>query len=514
MANQTRTMNEVKQVLRLHHEKGMAIKAIARTLGMSKNTVKEYLRRFEKSGLSLSLLLSQEPSELSGIMSPEHATITSRYSGFLERAEYYLRELGQHKHLTKYQLWEEEFTAGRTGYRYSQFCYYLQRYAASRESTMVMHHEAGDKLLVDFAGDRLYVTDGCTGKLTPCEVLVMTLAYSQKTVAIGLASQRMEDLIWGLTRGLEQLGSLPRSLVCDNMRTAVKRSDRYEPEVNEVLLDFANYYGLSVLPTRVRKPKDKSRVEGAVHHLYQQVYSRMRHQTYYSLEELNQALSGYCHDFNHRVMKHYGLSREALYERDEQQHMRPLPSQGYELVKRYQLQVGVNGHVFIGGSKQYYSVPYQLIGQRVQVVLTHTLLKVYHKSCCVATHAITGQRYTTTAEHLASHHRAYLNGINPQWLESQAAQLGSDVQKAVLQVLSRAKHPEQNYKTCQGILALARKHGSERLNEACGHVLAMNTISYQYIRRLCESPHFGAASIAPVVQLPQHDNIRGPKSYQ
>lgn len=507
-------MNEIKQVLRLHYERGMAIKAIARELRMSKNTVKEYLRRFEKSGVSLTSVLNQDPNELSGILSPEHATVTSRYGAFLERADYYLRELEQQKHLTKQLLWEEEYSSGRTGYRYSQFCYYLQRYAKSRSTSLVMVHEPGDKVLVDFAGDRLYLTDAGSGNLTPCEVLVMTLAYSHKTIAIALPSQRTEDLLWGLVRGLSSLGSLPRCLVFDNMRTAAKKSDRYEPEVNEALLDFANYYGVSVLLTRVGKPKDKSRVEGSVNHLYQQVYGRLRNQSFYSLEELNARLQASCEDFNNRVMKDYGLSRHGLYERDEKAKMRPLPSEGYVLVKSYQLQVGSNGHVYLGTRKEHYSVPYELVGQRVQVVVSQRLVKVYHKSTCVATHVVTGQRYTTLADHLASHHKAYLNSINPQWLENEAAKLGKEVHKAVVLILGRSKHPEQNYKSCQGILALGRKHGQERLNEACCHALSLETIGYHYIRRLCESPLFGAALVPPDAGLPQHHNIRGPKNYQ
>jgi hypothetical protein len=145
------------------------------------------------------------------------------------------------------------------------------------------------------------------------------------------------------------------------MRTAAKKSDRYEPEINEALLDFANYYGVSVLLTRVGKPKDKSRVEGSVNHLYQQVYGRLRNQSFYSLEELNARLQASCEDFNNRVMKDYGVSRHGLYERDEKAKMRPLPSEGYVLVKSYQLQVGSNGHVYLGTRKEHYSVPYELV---------------------------------------------------------------------------------------------------------------------------------------------------------
>ncbi len=507
-------MNEIKQVLRLHFERGFPIKSISRELGMSKNTVKEYLRRFTASGMSLEHILKQEPSALSSVLRPEHATITSRYSAFLERADYYLKELKRHKHLTKQLLWEEEFSQGRIAYRYSQFCYYLQQYEQSRATTMVLQYTPGDKLMVDFAGDKLYLTDPDSGKLTPCEILILTLAYSHRSFAVALPSQRLEDLLHGLATGLEWLGAVPQCLVCDNMRTAVKRSDRYEPEVNEGLLDLANYYGMSVLPTRARKPRDKSRVEGAVNHLYYQVYGRMRHHTYYSLEELNQALRSYCQEFNHRIMKDYGLSREALYQRDEQHYMKALPESPYLLVKRYLLKVGQNGHVYLGSKKQHYSVPYRLVGQKVSVVVTRSLLKIYHKAECVATHPVTAKRYNTIADHMASQHQAYLERMNPQWLVSQSRRIGQDAEKIIAHVLSRAKYPEQNYKTCQGILALEKKHGASRLNEVCAYVLEANTISYNYIKRLCESLHFGASLPHPQTQLPLHANIRGPEGYQ
>lgn len=514
MANNLKSMNEIKQVLRLHFERGVGIKTIARDLGMSKNTVREYIRRFSASGLELDSVLKQDPSVLGGLLRPEHDTVTSRYAIFLERVDYYLAELKQHKHLSKQLLWEEEFSQGRIQYRYSQFCHYLQQYEKSRQTVMALHFDPGDKLLVDFAGDKLYLTDRDSGKLTPCEILILTLAYSHKSIAVALPSQRMEDLLYGLAKGIEFFGAVTRSIVCDNMRTAVKKSDRYEPQINETLLDFANYYGMSVLPTRVYKPKDKSRVEGSVNHIYSQVYARMRHHAYYSLNELNESLKSNCIEFNNRVMKDYGLSREALYQRDERHAMQPHPEAPYMLVSRYQLQVGQNGHIHIASKKQYYSVPYRLIGQRVQVVVSRALLKVYYKSECVATHAITGQRYTTVEDHLASHHQAYLSSINPQWLQEHAKRIGEDTEKTVSHVLSRTKHPEQNYKTCQGILSLAKKHGSNRLNEVCAFVLAADAVSYNYIKRLCESAHFGAQIAAPQTNKTAHKNIRGPETYR
>lgn len=513
MSNQLKSMNEIKQVLRLYYERKEPIKSIARHLCMSKNTVKEYLRRFEACGLELEALLSSDTETLGQVLRPEHGSVTARYADFVQRADDYLDRLSKSKHLTKQVMWEEEFASGRTSYRYSQFCYYLQQYAQYKKVSMVMEFEHGDKMEIDFAGDRLYVVQQDSGKLTPCEVLVVSMAHSRKSICIALPSQRSEQVIYGLNKALYQLGAVPRSIVCDNMKTAVAKSDRYEPLVNELLFDWANYYGIHVLPARVRKPKDKARVEGGVNHLYSQVYGRIRNQTFYSIEQLNQALESQCAQFNERVMKGYGSSRQAIFLRDEIDHMKPLPEFPYTLVKQLSLMVAQNAHVHIAKEKQYYSVPYRLIGQRVKVIYSNQLIKIYHHGECVATHAVSGQRYTTLADHMPSHHNAYQQGMNPEWLERQAQSIGIAVRAVVVHVLGRSMHPEQNYKTCQGILSLARKHGHLRLNDCCKLALELNYITYRYIKRQCENAHF--TPNVPIVNtcLPAHENIRGAATF-
>jgi transposase len=514
MANQGKSMNEIKQVLRLRYDSGVSIKAIARQLRMSKNTVKEYLRRFEQTGSSLSDFLEKDAAELSVELKPLQTTVTERYAAFLEQAEGYLSTLKGDKHLTKQLLWEEEFTAGRIAYRYSQFCHYLQQYERRKAVSMVMHYEAGDKLLIDFTGDKLSIVDRHSGELTPCEVLVMTLGYSHKTAIVALPNQSIEQLIYGVSNGLSQFGVVPKAIVCDNLKSAVTKSDPYEPVIQEAFLDMANYYGMSVLPARVRKPKDKARVEGAVNHVYAQVYARMRNHIYYSLQELNEALRQQVGEFNQRIMKDYGLSRDALFERDERPCMKPLPDTPYQLVSRYRLLVGQNGHVHLSSKKQYYSVPYRLIGQRVEVVYRTDVVKVYHKGECVATHAVTAQRYHTQTDHMASHHKAHLDSMSPEILEQRAIKNGEATQRLILRILNRHQHPEQNYKACQGILALSAKVGATRLNESCAFALEHELISYNYVRRLCYSAHFDAQQTPANTQLPLHENIRGASSYE
>ena len=514
MANQQKTMNEVKQIIRMHHQ-GLAIKAMARSLGMSKNTIKEYIRRINSINKPLDELLSMEGPSLAMLLSQGSINERERYNSFLSRAEYYVQELQSNRHLSYLILWEEDFKSGKTHYRYSQFCFHLSRYRKSRSPSMVMNYEPADKLLIDFAGDKLGIVDPDSGELTPCEVLIMTMAHSYYTQIIACPSQKVSDLIEGINLGLIRFGGCPRTLVCDNLKSAVTYSDRYEPTLNETFLDMANHYGMTVMPTRVRKPRDKARVEGAVNHVYHQVYARIRNQLFHSIHELNQCLEEMGQEFNNRIMKEYGLSRTAFFERDEQSKLQPLPAHPYRLTQQYKLKVGQNGHVYIGGCKQYYSVPYALIGQRLSVIICNGMVKIYHRGACVATHIQRKQRYTTQADHLASHHNAYLESLNPERLKQQAAGIDAQVRQVIDLVLQRGRHPEQNYKTCQGILMLEKKVGREKLIRSCSVALASGITTYKYIERICNNKLSSDSSEMSVpAPLPEHNNIRGASHYQ
>ena len=514
MANQRKTMNEVKQIIRMHQQ-GIAIKGMARSLGMSKNTIKEYIRRINSASRPLEELLAMEGPSLAVLLSQGSVNERERYNSFLSRADYYVQELQNNKHVSYLVLWEEDFKAGKTHYRYSQFCFHLSRYRKSRSPSMVMNYEPADKLLIDFAGDKLHITDRDSGELTPCEILIMTMAHSYYTQIIACPSQKVGDLIEGINQGLSRIGGCPRTLVCDNLKSAVTYSNRYEPTLNDSFLDMANHYGMTVMPTRVRKPKDKARVEGAVNHVYHQVYARIRNQLFFSIHELNQCLVEMGQEFNNRIMKEYGLSRTAFFERDEQAKLQPLPAQPYRITQQYKLKVGQNGHVYIGGCKQYYSVPYALIGQQLSVLLCNGLVKIYHRGTCVATHIQGKQRYTTQANHLASQHNAYLESMNPENLKQQAAGIADQVRQVIEVVLQRGLHPEQNYKTCQGILMLEKKVGREKLIQSCSVALASGITTYKYIDRICHNKlceDLSATSLpAP---LPQHNNIRGASNYK
>lgn len=516
MANYSITMNQVKQIYKLHAE-GVGVKRIAIILGIARNTVKAYLRKTQSLGLADDELMAMENPVLTDQLKSVSTQEKENYQAFLQRAEYYAQELFNRKktHVTRMILWEEDFNAGLIRLKYSRFCYHLKRYLKSKHPSMVMIHRPGEKMFIDFAGDKLHYVDRSTGKSIPVEVLLLTLGYSNYTLAIAIPSQKNEDLIVGLVILISYLGAITAAIVPDNMKSAVIKPDRYEAVINEKFLDMANYYGLAVLPTRPVKPKDKAKVETHVNVVYQQVYARLRHMTFHSLEELNQALREKVDLLNDAVMQDYGVTRRTLLERDERAALKPLPAHPYSLVQQSKHTVGQNGHVKVTSIGKYLSVPYRLIGQKVTVLISNGIARIYHDRQCVATHAITrGELYISQADHMSSVHREYLNSQSPDSLRQRARAIGPEVEALISAVLSKGLFPEQMYKTCQGILALHLKCEPDRFRKCCQLAVANDLTSLRYMRHLVSNAHASFdEQDNPSGKLPTHDNIRGPENY-
>ncbi len=510
------TMNQVKQIYKLHSE-GIGIKRIAIILGISKNTVKSYLRKKPELALSDDQLIAMENPVLADHLKPVSTLEQENYKAFLQRAEYYAQELSNRKrtHVTRMILWEEDFKAGLIHLKYSRFCYHLKQYLKSKHPSMVMIHRPGEKVFIDFAGDKLSYVDQESGTHVPAEVLIITLGYSNYTLAVAIPSQKTEDVIEGLVILITRLGGITAAIVPDNMKSAVAKPDRYEPVINEKFLDMANYYGLAVLPTRPRKPKDKGKVETHVNVLYKQVYARLRHRTFHSLAELNQALSEKVELLNDAVMQDYGVSRKTLLERDERPLLKSLPDHPYSFVQQAKATVGTNGHVRVKSIGKYLSAPYRLIGQKVTVLITRGVARIYHKRQCVATHAlIPGELYSSNPDHLSSVHKEYVSSLSPDSLRFKARAIGPEVEVLINAVLNKGIFPEQMYKTCQGILALQSHCDPARFRKCCQWAVANNLTSLRYIRHLVISSHV-KFSEDPRSQgdLPKHSNIRGRENY-
>lgn len=515
MAGQSIPMSQLKQVLRLHLQ-GYPIKRIVRETGLSRNTIRGYLRNIKSVFPDMEDALNQDDFQMEYLLrSPVQKERACR-EDFLLRLEKLQKELSL-PHMTKQLLWEEYKRDYPDGYQYSRFCYYLQLYNRKEQAVLVGTHHPGEKMFIDFTGNKLHYVDPLSGVIVSCDVYVATLGYSNYIFVKATHSQKTEEVIASTVTAVEDFGGSPRSIVPDNMKTAVTSPDRYTPVINEAFLDMANHYSMVVLPARVRKPRDKAKVERSVQIVYQRIFAALRKQTFYSLQELNDALKEQSRLLNERSMQQEECSRQVLLERDERPALQPLPKERYEMRHHLQLTLQANSHVYISRQKKYYSAPYQYIGNKVQVVITSSLVRIYFKGECIATHpANRSLKYNTQDQHLPSHHQFVRKGMNEQVLKERASVYGDAVLKVIEQVLASSHHPEQAFNSCLGIMALAKKTSAETLIKSCSIALDFGVCSFKHVQRIAFD-QFANRNLPPSEinkTLPAHPNIRGAANYK
>lgn len=519
MAGNSITMNQLKQFILLLAQ-GHSNKSIVRITGIAKNTVKKYRQTVASQPMSVHQLIELDEMQLKQVLcAPHYQEEEDRSADFLMRLDYFRSELENNKHVTKMLLWEEYKRDFPKGYQYSQFCHYLQLYDKSNQAVIVMNHKPADKLFLDYTGDKLHYVNRESGEIIPCEVFLATMGYSNFLAVEATHTQQMEDIILATVNCLEQIGGSPGAFVPDNLKSAVTTANRYEPRINDAFLNMANHYGVAVIPARAGQPTDKAKVERSVKLAYQRLFAALRKQTFYSLAEINAALRELAQSFNERTMQQYGASRRELLERDECPLLRALPEHRYELKDQKELTVQQNSHVYLSKRRQYFSAPYQYIGMKVQVIISSSLISIYYKGDCIATHAAdTKNRYNTHEMHLPSHHQIVLSGMSEQKLKDRAAQIGLSVLRVIEVVFANSQHPEQAFKATQGILALEKKTSKAILLESCAIALEYNVCTYRQIERLASGSYANRALHESLeiksTPLPQHGNIRGARTYQ
>jgi transposase len=502
--------------MKLEQRKGK--KTIARELGMSKNTVKEYVGKIELLGLQVSELLKKSDEELEWLLSGKESGREER----LKVLEALFPSIGielEKTGFTLHFLWCKYKLEHPDGYQYSQFCYYYQKYSERTKAVMHFEHEAGDKLFLDYAGKKLsYVIHG-SGEIVECEFFVAVLGHSQYTYCEASPSQRKEDFIASVQNALWFYGGVPKALVPDNLKSAVDKSCRYDPCLNEDFLDMANHYGCTVIPARSRKPRDKSLVENHVRILYTRVHAELSTLTFFSLEELNQAVLHCVGIHNGMLFQGKGYSRGQAFEAEERQTLLALPEERYEMKKTLVATVMKNSHVRLGEDKHYYSIPFRYIGEKVKISYTSKDVSVYLKGERIARHLRNRKpyKYSTVAEHLPSSHQ-FVADWNPEKFIRWAEGIHPVVKAYVEGILSKRSHPEALYKGCVGVLSMHKKVGRERLVAACQLGIQMDTYRYVFIKDilnngtdklLVESDTAKTTSL-----LPGHENLRGEDYYK
>lgn len=414
-ANNT-DMSKIKQVMRMMlqtNERGKrpSNRKIAETVGLYKGTVNDYVHRIEADPMCIEKLLELDDPVLERRLCAGSAAYSDeRLDYLLERMDYYHSEM-QRPHMTLQLLYEEYCREAPKTYSYSQFCFhYNQHRKAATPPTVVLteYREGGREMMVDYAGDKLHIIDTDTGEKVPVELFVATLPASDYPFALAVMSQTVNDFILGCRKALEFYGGVPATIITDNLKAAVIKSDRYQPQINKAFGDFCNHYGTVHVAARAYKPKDKALVENHVRILYNRVYAALRDRVFFSLDELNDAIEDLMEKHRQKRMKQYDVTRQERFQAIDRPNLKPLPSLPFEIKCYGEYTVQHNSHILLGEDKRYYSIPYQLIGKKVKVVYTPTTLTAYYSGEPVATHSrLTKDRFVENPAHLPSYYGNY-----------------------------------------------------------------------------------------------------------
>lgn len=514
MANNTIRMTTLRQIIRLRSE-NYSQRAITRYLGIARNTIGKYLKLIEVSGLDCNDLLSLSDQDLDELFSPEpkgpnkpeqYEHLVSLFPDF----EKELKKVG----VTKLLLWAEYKNEYPNGYGYSQFNHYFMEWLKNKDVSMHFEHKAGDKVFVDYTGKKLEVVDKETGEVKKVEVFVAILGASQLTYVQASYTQRKEDFIRAVENAFIYFGGVPKAIVPDNLKSAVTRSDKYEPEINESFLDFAIHYSTTVLPARAGKPKDKALVESAVNISYKRIFAPLRKQTFYSIEELNAAIRELLDKHNNTPLQGKDYSRRELFEQIEKSVLYALPLSTYEFKQFKWLTVQKNSHVYLHEDKHYYSVPYRYTGEKIKLIYTSSIVEIYHNTTRIAYHKrnYSRSKYTTVKSHMPSTH-SFVSDWNKEKFINWAESIGEATTELVSKILESKPHPEQAFKTCLGIFAQVKKAGPIRLEKACRRAIEYRSYDLRTVKRILENGLEDIEIQEDQYQLPVHQNIRGNNYY-
>jgi transposase len=507
------SMEKLREILRLSEILKLSCRDIAAALNISKTVVSQYIGEFKEAKLSYPDICGISDSDLVERLgrkkrqSEKYRTLESYFSYFVTE----LKKTG----VTLYLLWQEYIAKHPDGYGHSQFCYHFQTWREADKATMHLEHKAGDKCFADFAAEKLSIVDINTGEVKEVEVFIAILAASQKTYVEAVYSQESLNFIRANENALLNFGGVSAAIVPDNLKSAVTKPNRYEPDINFQYMAFAAHYNTIILPARSGKSKDKALVEGMVRIIYQRVFAPLRNKIFYSLDDLNAAIADLADKHNNTPFQRLGLSRNELFLKIEASALKPLPATRYEFKKYAYLKVAFNYHIYLSEDIHYYSVPYRYISKKVKVIYTEETVEIFYNNLRIAYHRRDRKKgaYSTIDSHMHPNH-AYYASWSPERITCWAASVGPFVEKMIAQILKAKKHPEQAYRICLGIISLEKKYGPIRVNNACARALSYGLLSYKSVKNILEK---GLDSVKKEsyeeMTLPVHANIRGAGYY-
>lgn len=510
MSAEKTPMRKIREVLRLKWTSALSNRTIAKSCSIARSTVGECIERASKAGLSWPLPDNLDDDALEKLLYPPLAL-----SGIARVQPQWplLQKEMQRKGVTLALLWDEYKENQPNGYMYSQFAKLYRDFVGRIDCCMRQCHIAGEKMFVDYCGQTAQLTDPKTGVVSQVQVFVAVMGASSYTFAEATMTQSLPDWLGSHVHAFIFFGGVPKIVVPDNLRSAVSKPCRYEPQLNRSYLDLSNFYNIAVIPARVRKPKDKAKVEAGVQLVQRWILAALRNRTFFSLDELNQAIAGLLTKLNAKPFRKISGSRESLFAELDKPALDPLPAAQYQYAEWSYVRLGINYHAQI--DDHFYSAPYQLRKEKLDARLTAFTVEFFLKHKRVASHMrIYTRGYTTVPEHMPKGHKEYAEWT-PERLINWAAQTGESTAMLVHTILAGKVHPQQGFNSCMGVISLSKKYGGKRVEAASKRALAIGGGSYTSLKSILANgldskPLPGQA---PAKDPVMHSNIRGNSYY-
>lgn len=504
MAQRRLPMRKIRDVLRLKFTLGLSDRRIAASVSMARSTVQECLRRATAANLTWPLPETLSDEALEALLYPPIASVVAIA---LPDFAHLHRELSR-PGVTRRVLWEEYQAQQPLGLQYSAFCdHYRSWLAKSVEPVMRFEHRAGDKCFIDYAGHTMPIIDRHSGEINQAQIFIATLGCSNYTFAEATYSQSLPDWLGSHVRAFEFFGGVPSACVIDNLKSGVSRAHRYDPEINPAYAELAQHYAVTILPARVRKPRDKAKVEGAVLIVERWILARLRDRQFFSLTELNEAIASLLIEYNARAFQKLDGSRHSRFLELDRPALKSLPPRSYEYAQWKCAKVHLDYHIEV--EHAYYSVPYRYIGARLDVRLTARMIEIFIQRQLIATHVRAYQRgaRVTLAAHRPEQHRAVIDQ-SIERLMVRAEHIGASVAQVLREQFNKKVHPEEALRAAQGILRMAQDFTPAQLKAACERALELRTFSYRAVRNLITAVRSTESGEPRQLSL-DHDNVRG-----
>ena len=504
------TMRKIREILRLVWACNQSRRDAAKSCGVGKSTVNDTINRAVAAGLSWPFEFDDESLEKLLYPPPIRPSLRKLTQPDWQSLH---DELARNKNLTLMLLWQEYKEMEPSGYQYSQFCELYRQWRKKLDHSMRQEHRAGEKFFVDYSGQTVEIRDPATGEVREAQMFVGVMGGSNQTYAEATWTQSLPDWIGSHVRAFRFLGAVPHCVIPDNLKSGVTKPCRYEADINPTYQELATHYECAVIPARVGHPKDKAKVEGGVLIAQRFILAGLRKRTFFSLAEANAAIRERLIMLNNRPFRKLPGCRQSRFESLDRPAMLPLPEIPYEYAQWKKARVHIDYHVEVEG--HFYSVPHRLVREQVDVRYTEMTVECLYRGNRVASHprSFVQGKHTTTPDHMPKAHREFAEWT-PQRIISWASHTGTATAQVVENILSRRAYPEHGFRSCMGIISLAKRYTKERLEAACHRALTIKGISYKSIKSILEN-NLDQKALPGQLELltVSHENIRGTDYY-